>query len=304
MAVDALKTAGAGLLLGLIAGWLIALRPALDERDQLAESGAPLAQRLAAEQRRIADRSALMAAVDRQRAALGDHPMRLPRTAEASRLVSHLAALAADTGSRLVDVDPGNTRVTSDHHRRRLAVRLHGAWQPLMRFLTGVEQTTRGIALIGLEFTDADADANTEADARSGELGLTLSLDAYWHPSAPAERMDTKTAAGWIAATSRPDAEDAALPPDNPFADDGQPVTVANTDIRYIGRIIRGDRQWALIRRGDGPLQRRQRGDPIAALGQLARIGPGAITLTPAANNPDAPMRIIPRQPGPPSAGE
>ncbi|WP_159309310.1 type 4a pilus biogenesis protein PilO [Spiribacter roseus] len=298
MTVKALKTAGVGLLLGLIAGWLIALRPALAERDRLAESRAPLAQRLDAEQRRLADRKAVTAAIERRRSALRHHPMRLPAAADESRLVSHLAGLAADNGARLVDIDPGTTRATPAYHQRRLVVRLNGGWTPLMRFLAGVEQTTRGIALTGLEFNDGDA------DAQPGGIVLTLNLDVYWQPSVPGASQPAETSAGWIAETRRPDAVPPGRPPANPFASASPSMPIADTDIRYIGRIIRGDRQWALIRRADGPLQRHQRGDPIAGLGQLARIQSGAISVAPGPSNPDAPMRIIPRQPGPPSAGE
>jgi Tfp pilus assembly protein PilO len=302
MRADALKTAGAGLLAGLIAGWLIALRPALAERDRLAGTGAPLAQRLETQQQRLTERDIVVAAIKQRRQALRAHPMRLPPTPDESRLVSHLASLSADAGLRALDIDPGKTRTTPRHQRRRLSVRVTGDWAALRRFLDDVERTTRGIALAGLTLADADRGTLPDDAAQTDRLALELELDAYWQAAPPALSPSVDSAGGWI--TPAADPRPAPAPRANPFAAGRPSLAIAETDIRYIGRILRGDRQWALIRRPDGALMRRQQGQAIGTLGRLAGIRADALMLGPGAGNPDAPTRIIPRYTEPSAAGE
>lgn len=264
------------LLLGLITGWFVSLRPVLAEREAMGAQVHALDQRLETHRRtsvRLADHRERL---DALRDTITQHPMRLPGQPDESGLIGRITALAADGDIRLVDIAPGGTDESPRYRHRDITVRMEGTWDGLVRILARIDRTTRAIALTGLKLDRAET-----GDDRQW-LALGLHLRGYWQPDPPDNTAATAGAgdSGWIAAAGAVEAITVApsLRRD-PFHPAARAAPVTRGDITYLGRITRGDAEWALIRDADGQVQRRRTGDPVGGLGRLTRIRPRAITV-------------------------
>ena len=290
MIAKALKRTFAALLFGLIAGWFITLRPALAERDALEPRMHALEQRLEVHQRTLAGLEDQRKGLEALRGAIRQHSMRLPDQPDESGLIGRITALAADSEIRIVDIAPGGTDETPRYHHRDITVRMEGRWDSLMRLLTTIGATTRAVTLTGLELDRADT-----GDKRRW-LALGLHLRGYWQHGPAEDIAAIAEDSDWTLATGAVKAITVASSlRRDPFHPTIRAARVKRRDIAYLGRIMRGDTQWALIRDADGQLQRRRIGDPVPGLGRLTRIRPQAITLEPASADGTGRLRIIHR---------
>ncbi|RZU99265.1 type 4a pilus biogenesis protein PilO [Spiribacter vilamensis] len=292
MIARALKRATLALLLGLIAGWFVTLRPVLAERDAVGARVHALDQRLEAHRRTSAGLADQRERLGAMRNAIRQHPMRLPDRPDESGLIGRITALTADSAIRLVDIAPGGTGESPRYRHRDITVRMEGPWDALMRLLARIDETTRAVALTGLEL-----DRAKNGDGRRW-LTLGLHLRGYWQPG-PTDNIATTAGngdSGWILTAGAVEAHTVApsLRRD-PFHPATRVTRVERRDIAYLGRITRGDAQWALIRDADGQLHRRRTGDPVPGLGRLTRIRPRAITVESAVSDGSDRRHIVRR---------
>ena len=292
MIASALKRTVVALVIGLIAGWFTILRPALAERDAIEPRMHALEQRLAAHRRTLDGLEQQREQLASLATIIEQHPMRLPNQPDESGLIGHITALAAERDIRIVDIAPGGIEERPQYHHRDITVRMEGRWDSLMRLLTIVGATTRAVALTGLELDRVD----DGEEPRWRALGLHLR--GYWQPAPAGDAAITTGESGWTRVTEVTGTA-TVTPPlrRDPFHPTDRTARISKPHgIAYLGRITRGEAQWALIRDAGGELRRRRIGDPVSGLGRLTRIRPQAITLEPASKDGTGRFHIIHRR--------
>lgn len=299
MIAETLKRTVMALILGLTVGWFITLQPALSKRGAIEPGNDALSQRLAAHQRTAAGLAEQRRALETLSETVSQHPMRLPGQPDESGLISHLTALAADRDVRIIDIAPGETGETPRYRYQAITVRVQGRWEALVRLLTAIDATTRAVTATGLRLDQVEA----EHDRR--QLTMGISLNGHWQPDPVDDAATVAADSGWTQATGSVDTMAVPTPlRRDPFHPAIGTTPADSHDVAYLGRIMRGDAQWALIRDHNGQLHRWRVGDPVPGIGRLTRIGPQAITLEPVRSDRGGRPRIIHRHSGTEGTGD
>jgi Tfp pilus assembly protein PilO len=296
---ERLKGGLTALVIGLLVGWFIALRPALETRETVRERVDALEQRLETRREAVAARADQRQTLSAIRRPISAHPMRLPIRPDYSGLVSRITTLAADTGVRGVDISPGETHESPHYHRRIIRVRVKGRWSAITAFLTRMGAETRAITLTGLTL------ARPETEATHRSLKLTLRLHAHWQPVPEGGDPGRDAGIGWtLARASPPVAPGVTVPGHNPFQRRPQEPRGDRPPLAYVGRITYGAAEWALIRNTDGVLQRHRIGERIPGAGRLTRVAPKAVTIERESKDGPDSAWVLPRHSGRHARGE
>lgn len=296
---ERLKSGLAALVLGLLVGWFIALRPALEARETARERVNALEQRLETRREAVADGADQRQTLSAIREPINGHPMRLPTRPDYSGLVGRITTLAADTGVRGVDIAPGERHESRHYQRRIIQVRVQGPWSAITAFLTRIGAETRAITLTGLTL------AHPETEATHRSLNLTLKLHAHWQPVAADGEPGRDPGIGWtLASASPPVTPPITAPGHNPFQRRAQGSPADRPQLAYVGRITRGAVEWALIRDADGVLQRHRIGERIPGAGRLTHVAPAAVTIERESQDGSRSPWTLPRHPGRHARGE
>ena len=260
------------LLAALVAGWFMALRPELAEREAARRDARLLASELAAHRAAAAELETWSSRVQTLRRRIDAHPMRLPAEPDLSGLLGRMTDIATASGIRLLGVTPKESTSTADYQRRSMTVRLTGRWQGLVEWLTRLGRETRSITMTRLIMT------RRAPRAEGPPLRLTLALTGHWQRDAELAGPNKADANGWVAATPDISREAPAAFARNPFQ--STTTNPAGSALDYLGRIRMGERVWALIRDADGRVHHHRPGATLPGGGQLEQVTATAITIT------------------------
>lgn len=281
----ALSASGA-LATGLLSGAWWLLEPAWDHLSEARRHTAALTAELERQQTRLADRPALHAALEQLETRAARHHRQLPTQASQQPPLATLTAMADQAALDLERFAPSEPVTTAGEQHLPLTVVLRGSWRGLVGWIAQLTRQPRLITVERLELERAGPDAPAD------DLRLTAQLAAHWRP--PSVPESTKRSWPQASALMTPlwmtpwDTHQPAALQRNPFTGVNAPTQrLALDGPRYLGRIIRGERRWGLVRHADGEVRRLRAGQrldmtlPDGTALRVSRVGADALHLTP-----------------------
>mgnify|MGYP000181977629 CR=1 FL=1 len=266
-AIPILISAVIGLLMG---GWML-LRPAAIALHAATIEEERLQAAILDSERAKASLPAQAEAVERQRTAVTEHPVSIPRRVDMSMLLARITDLAEASAVAIQQITPGEPELTDNQGEQSIRLITRGGWSETATFVHQLHQQPLAITVRSLTAYPA------RAENRADEITLELTLIRHYSPLTPA-------AGNHAPDTPEEEINQTPLPAalaQNPFQDQTlfttQPQNASS--LVYGGRIRAGNKHWALLVDATGRIHRYRIGAVLADGWRVLAVDEMAMSL-------------------------